>query len=53
MNPNEQLIRPHDLQQTIQDALGAPIAWPRNLVLYLNIILIGFFGILLLYVTSL
>nr|XP_027124175.1 uncharacterized protein LOC113740858 [Coffea arabica] len=32
MSPREQLIRPYDLQQTIQDALGAPVAWPCHLV---------------------
>ncbi|XP_027166033.1 uncharacterized protein LOC113769151 [Coffea eugenioides] len=32
MSPHEQLIRPYDLQQTIQDALGAPVAWPCHLV---------------------
>ena len=34
MSPREQLIRPYDLQQTIQDALGAPVAWPCHLVRY-------------------
>ncbi|XP_071932980.1 uncharacterized protein [Coffea arabica] len=32
MTPREQLIRPYGLQQTIQDALGAPVAWPCHLV---------------------
>ncbi|XP_027156135.1 uncharacterized protein LOC113756794 [Coffea eugenioides] len=34
MSLREQLIRPYDLQQTIQDALGAPISWPCHLVRY-------------------
>ncbi|XP_027166331.1 uncharacterized protein LOC113766326 [Coffea eugenioides] len=29
---SEQLIRPYGLLQTIEDALGAPIAWPLKLV---------------------
>nr|XP_027071835.1 uncharacterized protein LOC113696652 [Coffea arabica] len=29
---NEQLIRPYGLLQTIEDALGTPIAWPLKLV---------------------
>ncbi|XP_027155303.1 uncharacterized protein LOC113755501 [Coffea eugenioides] len=32
MERNEQLIRPYGLLQTIEDALGAPIAWPLKLV---------------------
>nr|XP_027062793.1 uncharacterized protein LOC113689170 [Coffea arabica] len=32
MSPRQQLIRPYDLQQTIQDAFGAPVAWPCHLV---------------------
>nr|XP_027088716.1 uncharacterized protein LOC113710067 [Coffea arabica] len=34
MSPSGQLIRSYDLQQAIQDALGAPIAWPYRLAIF-------------------
>ena len=42
MSPSGQLIRSYDLQQAIQDALGAPIAWPYRLVIYVLIYSLAF-----------
>ena len=44
MERNEQLIRPYGLLQTIEDALGAPIAWPLKSV-YFDTRLFKFFSL--------